>query len=92
MTSKTGRQYPASPLKGSIRTLFFIFNSLDKVGFYLLFRYLLYMKQLKKEEEKKVKISITLNPILNTRMEKELTNKSRLIEKLLTEHYGKKDM
>jgi S-adenosylmethionine:tRNA-ribosyltransferase-isomerase (queuine synthetase) len=45
------------------------------------------MKQLKKEEEKKVKISITLNPILNTRMEKELTNKSRLIEKLLTEHY-----
>ena len=50
------------------------------------------MKQLKKEEEKKVKISITLNPILNTRMEKELTNKSRLIEKLLTEHYGKKNM
>ena len=50
------------------------------------------MKQLKKEEEKKVKIYITLNPILNTRMEKELTNKSRLIEKLLTEHYGKKDM
>jgi len=50
------------------------------------------MKQLKKEEEKKVKISITLNPILNTRMEKELTTKSRLIEKLLTEPDGKKDM
>ena len=50
------------------------------------------MKQPKKEEEKKVKISITLNPDLNARMEKELTNKSRLIEKLLTEHYGKKNM
>jgi hypothetical protein len=48
------------------------------------------MKQLKKKEEKKVKISITLNPELNARMEKELTNKSRLIEKLLTEHYGNK--
>jgi hypothetical protein len=47
------------------------------------------MKQLKKEKEKKVKISITLNPELNSRMEIELTNKSRLIEKLLTEHYGK---
>jgi hypothetical protein len=50
------------------------------------------MKQSKKEEEKKVKISITLNPDLNARMERELTNKSRLIEKLLTEHYEKKDM
>ena len=45
-----------------------------------------------KEEEKKVKISITLNPELNARMERELTNKSRLIEKLLTEHYEKKNM
>ena len=43
-------------------------------------------------EDKKIKISITLNPAINNRMEKELTNKSRLIEKLLTEHYGKKDM
>jgi hypothetical protein len=50
------------------------------------------MKQSKKEKEKKVKISITLNPEINSRMEKELTNKSRLIEKLLTEHYGKKNM
>ena len=50
------------------------------------------MKQLKKEKEKKVKISITLNPEVNSRMEKELTNKSRLIEKLLIEHYGKKSL
>jgi hypothetical protein len=48
------------------------------------------MKEPKKDEEKKVKISITLNPVLNARMERELTNKSRLIEKLLTEYYGKK--
>lgn len=50
------------------------------------------MRKLKKNEDKKIKISITLNPTINNRMEKELTNKSRLIEKLLTEHYGKKDM
>ena len=50
------------------------------------------MRKFKKNEDKKIKISITLNPAINNRMEKELTNKSRLIEKLLTEHYGKKDM
>lgn len=50
------------------------------------------MKQIKKVEDRKVKISITLDPNLNLRMEKELTNKSRLIEKLLTEYYGKKDL
>jgi hypothetical protein len=45
-----------------------------------------------KKEQKKVKISITLNPLLNQLMESELTNKSKLIEKLLKEYYGKKDM
>ena len=50
------------------------------------------MKQQKKDKEKKVKISITLNPRLDGLMEKELINKSRLIEKLLIEYYGNKDM
>jgi hypothetical protein len=50
------------------------------------------MKSRKEVYEKKVKISITLIPDLNLRMEKDLTNKSRLIEKLLIEYYGKKDM
>jgi hypothetical protein len=50
------------------------------------------MKELKKPEEKKVKISITLNPNLNKRMDDELTNKSRLIEKLLKNYYGNKDL
>ena len=50
------------------------------------------MKELKKPEEKKVKISITLSPDLDKRMEDELTNKSRLIEKLLREYYENKDM
>ena len=45
-----------------------------------------------KEEDRKVKITITLNPEINKRMEDELTNKSRLIEKLLIEYYGKKDL
>jgi hypothetical protein len=50
------------------------------------------MKKLKKLEEKKVKISITLSPDLNKRMEDELTNKSKLIEKLLRTHYGNKNL
>ena len=50
------------------------------------------MKELKKPEEKKVKISITLSPDLDKRMEDELTNKSRLIEKLLREYYENKNL
>lgn len=50
------------------------------------------MRPTLKKEDKKVKITITLNPKINKRMEDELTNKSRLIEKLLIEHYGKKDL
>ena len=50
------------------------------------------MKELKKPEEKKVKISITLSPDLDKRMEDELTNKSRLIEKLSREYYGNKNL
>jgi hypothetical protein len=50
------------------------------------------MKELKKPEEKKVKISITLSPDLDKQMEDELTNKSRLIEKLLREYYGNKNL
>jgi hypothetical protein len=50
------------------------------------------MKELKKPEEKKVKISITLSPDLDKRMEDDLTNKSRLIEKLLREYYGNKNL
>jgi hypothetical protein len=50
------------------------------------------MKELKNPEEKKVKISITLSPDLDKKMEDELTNKSRLIEKLLREYYGNKNL
>jgi len=50
------------------------------------------MKELKKPEEKKVKISITLSPDLDKRMDDELTNKSRLIEKLLREYYENKNL
>ena len=41
----------------------------------------MYMRPILKEENKKVKITITLNPEINKRMENELTNKSKLIEK-----------
>jgi hypothetical protein len=50
------------------------------------------MRKRKKEEDKRVKISITLSPLINKKMENDLTNKSKLIEKLLIEYYGKKEM
>lgn len=50
------------------------------------------MKLRKKEEDKKIKFTISLNPIIFRKMESELINKSRLIEKLLMEYYGKKKM
>jgi hypothetical protein len=54
--------------------------------------YLLNMKQRKKEEEKKVKFAISIDPKLFKRMDDELINKSKLIEILVREHYGKKDL
>jgi metal-responsive CopG/Arc/MetJ family transcriptional regulator len=50
------------------------------------------MGNMVKKEEKKVKISITLSPELDKRMEDELTNKSRLIEKLLKNYYDNKNL
>lgn len=50
------------------------------------------MKPRKRTEDKKVKISITLNPEINKRLELEMVNKSKLIEKLLIEYYGNKSL
>jgi len=41
-----------------------------------------------KKEEKRVKLSITLDPKINEIMVKNMVNKSKLIEKLLKEYYG----
>jgi hypothetical protein len=41
-----------------------------------------------KKEDRRVKVSITLSPEINKKMEDELTNKSKLIEKLLITYYG----
>jgi hypothetical protein len=49
-------------------------------------------RKLKLKEEKKVKFGISLNPNLFNRMVKEKINKSKLLEQLLTEYYGKKNM
>jgi hypothetical protein len=50
------------------------------------------MNPRKKEEDKKVKITISISPDINKHLEDNLINKSRLIEKLLREHYGNKKM
>ena len=46
----------------------------------------------KLEEERKVKFGISLDPNIFNHMVKEKTNKSKLIEKLLKDYYGKKNM
>lgn len=48
------------------------------------------MRQKLNKEEKRVKISITLSPKINKKMEDSLINKSKLIEKLLINYYGDK--
>lgn len=48
------------------------------------------MKTRKQESEKKKKFAISLNPKIFAIMEKEMINKSKLIEKLLTKYYGDK--
>jgi len=50
------------------------------------------MKQRKKEEDKKVKFAISLDPKIFKRMDIEIINKSKLIETLLKEYYDKKDL
>jgi hypothetical protein len=50
------------------------------------------MRPTLKEEDRRVKVSITLTPEINKKMEDELTNKSKLIEKLLREYYGNKSL
>ena len=47
------------------------------------------MKPKLNSEDKRIKISITIKPEINQRMEKDLINKSKLIESLLIKHYGK---
>ena len=54
--------------------------------------YLYYMRPKIEKDKRKVKITITLNPDINKRMDDDITNKSRLIEKLLIAYYGKKDL
>jgi hypothetical protein len=50
------------------------------------------MKHKKKEEDKKIKFSISLNPKLFKKMDDEMINKSKLIESLVTKHYENKDL
>jgi len=44
------------------------------------------------ESKKRVKISITLTKDINEKLEKDIINKSKLIERLLYEHYGDKNL
>jgi hypothetical protein len=49
-------------------------------------------RKMKLEKDRKVKFGISLNPKLFEQMKIDGINKSKLIEKLLSEHYGNKDL
>ena len=49
-------------------------------------------RKLKKEEDRKIKFGISLDPDIFNLMVKEKIKKSTLIEKLLKEYYGKKNL
>lgn len=44
------------------------------------------------DEKKRVKVSITLNKKTIDFLEKDIVNKSKLIEKLLNDYYGEKSL
>jgi hypothetical protein len=50
------------------------------------------MKLRKKDEDKKVKFTISVDPVIYKKMENEMTIKSRLIERLLKEYYETKSL
>jgi hypothetical protein len=45
-----------------------------------------------KDTEKRIKISITLSQEINKKLDQDVINKSKLIDKLLMEYYGKKNL
>jgi hypothetical protein len=49
-------------------------------------------RKLMEEKERKIKFGISLDRKIFNRMVDEKTNKSRLIEKLLKEYYGNKNL
>ena len=51
-----------------------------------------YMKRIKKEDERRVRISITISPDLNVILEQTTNNKSKYIESALIEYFEKKSI
>ncbi len=47
---------------------------------------------MKSKDERKARFGVSIDPKIYRQMINEKINKSKLIEKLLKEHYGKKDM
>lgn len=66
--------------------------NLIKIRILLFLRIFINMRPKLKETEKRIKLSITLSQKINKQMDQDVINKSKLIEKLLMEYYGKKNM
>jgi hypothetical protein len=66
--------------------VFFYFKSSCKNS---ILRIFINMRPKLDSKDKRIKISITIKPEINQRMENDLINKSKLIESLLIKHYGK---
>ena len=71
----------------------FLFLLGNKYDFYYICGYLYYMGRLKKtEEEKKIKIGISIDRKLFNQLKKDKIVPSRFFDKQLKEYYGKKDL
>ncbi len=68
----------------------FLIKNIIKSSIFYIYRIFIYMRHKIEDKDKKVKLSITISPKINKKMEDNLINKSKLIEKLLKEYYGNK--
>jgi hypothetical protein len=68
----------------------FLIKNIIKSSIFYIYRIFIYMRHKIEDKDKKVKLSITISPKINKKMEDNLINKSKLIEKLLNEYYGNK--
>jgi len=59
-----------------------------KSSIFSIYKIFIYMRKKLNKEDKRVKISITLSPNINKKMEDSLINKSKLIENLLINYYN----
>jgi hypothetical protein len=68
------------------------FFYLVKISILLFLPIFIIMRPKLNDSEKRIKISITLSKKINEKLENDLINKSKLIDKLLSDYYDNKNL